>query len=704
MFERKQLKADPRLKPDDLEVDLSHLEECTSCRQRARSLTLQHEVAGRPVKITSGWQLLVDDYTIHSWRNILRFLNPPDKQQIVLEPNGDSHAAGQAPAAQTRFGCPCTVLRTSHGFRLYHAAGTIAGAKSRYAEWPGRYLTATSSNGKDWKHSQAVIIDGFTGPLTGSLSVALHFYGNQKKASKVLRRHPRFVAGYEGANSRVCLAHSRDGKFWITTPTGPKITFSQKHQYIMSRFQKFGRNPWAPRQNASNDAEKAVWTPAHLMKDLSSFVGRPKDQIKKRIRAKVCLQDVKACKRAGASFRSWWGRDANHPETKNESRKRNRRWSVAQCLEERFNNGSMSHACQEATDLNFSKQVGQIDCVDRTHSSLGRAADCNVQPIYDSKLQRQLVWYRRDFGTQGGWREIRGVQVVSVGAEHRQEALWQPQDSPPPSIERVGSYYFDRLGKLERFRRQIYSVTFTRYNEDLWLGLMTVIEWAKDNSEQEGDQLPAFERDTTSIFLVTSRDWVHIDDEWVYARRPLIPKGKLQRDWNSGMQLAASEITPDWTKTLSRVYFEARRLRHEDRFKKTGVIGMASWTFNTLVGLRVADPTVGAGIIVTKEFSLNYNQMKLLLNVDTTASHCGNGSVMVEILDADGDPGSQSASHRALPIADWQHTAAKVKWIENISNEISIKDSISIKPEDRMRIRFTILGTGRLYAFHLVGV
>ena len=40
--------------------------------------------------------------------------------------------------------------------------------------------------------------------------------------------------------------------------------------------------------------------------------------------------------------------------------------------------------------------------------------------------------------------------------------------------------YLDRLGKLERFRRQIYSSVLTPHASGLYLGLLTVLEWPKD--------------------------------------------------------------------------------------------------------------------------------------------------------------------------------------------------------------------------------
>eukprot|EP00966_Prymnesium_polylepis_P263916 6097124-Prymnesium_polylepis.1 len=286
----------------------------------------------------------------------------------------------------------------------------------------------------------------------------------------------------------------------------------------------------------------------------------------------------------GARWRSWYIKpDSNassgnaHGQLQSESKKE---WRVSSCIGELFQNGSMSRPCVDATGMSFNKQVATIDCIDGSHSTLGRAGDCNVQVIYETTSARQLVWYRRDFGTSGGWREIRGAQVASVEPRLRNHVKWRVGK---PFVTRVeNSYYLDRLGKLERFRRQIYSVTFTRRSANLWLGLMTVIEWAKDDSEATGPIEPAFRRDTTSIFLVTSRDGIHVDDEWVYARRPLVPKGALQRDWNSGFVLAASEIVPDRNDTLARVYFEARTLRHEDRFKEPGVIGAATWRHDAI--------------------------------------------------------------------------------------------------------------------------
>ena len=76
----------------------------------------------------------------------------------------------------------------------------------------------------------------------------------------------------------------------------------------------------------------------------------------------------------------------------------------------------------------------------------------------------------------------------------------------------------------------------------------------QDHSETRAAEAPAFERDTTNIYLVTSRDGVHIDDGWVYAHRPLLPKGRTQGEWDAGFVLPAAQFVTTAREHL--LYFE----------------------------------------------------------------------------------------------------------------------------------------------------
>jgi len=635
-------------------VSYDHLSSCTSCQQLRE---VEQAVHASSVNISTGWQPLLDDYAVHSWRNVVRFLNPPDSQRVVLQPQQTS---------ELRFGCPCSIIHAAGSFRLYHTAGTVAGNSSRYPDWPLDYVFSSSTDGVSrWSKPKRVQLDGWAAGVTGSFTASVErtpvAHGKNTSGTS-----PMFVAGYEGSNSKACLAHSLDGVRWSTIPTHERT------------------EEWLTAAQLKRIAQLPKLRPAHL---ISSFIDGLHDRearvnLKTGAYASPCAPDVKHCRKAGAVFGN--GQKLARGKT-----------SVWMCVQAMHHNRTLSAACANATGFGLYSKIMRRDCVDTTASGLGRAADCNIQPIFDASRRRQLVWYRRDFGTQGGWREIRGAQVVEMKRRLRDQSA-RPV-AVVPVARRLSSYYLDRLGKLERFRRQIYSLTFTRYSDSLWLGLMTVIEWGKDLAEGEGDALPSFERDTTSIYLVTSRDGVHVNDEWVYARRPLVLKGKAQRDWDSGFQLAANHIMADKAKAHWRVYFEARRHRHEERFREPGVIGMASWRLGTLVGVRVADATVGAGTLVTKHFSLRSERLGLQLNVDASGRRCGNGSVLVELLgEAEQGPvvlaSSINITKRAL--------AVSVPWRTGRPPALP-QVSVSVVPGARLRLRFTLTGSARLFAFRV---
>ena len=184
-------------------------------------------------------------------------------------------------------------------------------------------------------------------------------------------------------------------------------------------------------------------------------------------------------------------------------------------------------------------------------SRLFNVRDAFGKPIYDKEFEPlsrghslrakddiEVVWYRKDFGTPGGWREIRGVQAAEVNTPFD----LMTNASVRTKVRHVrAAWYLDELGKLERYRRQIYALTLTPFRR-LHLGLLTVLEWPKDDSEPEGAQRPAFQRDTTRTYLVTSRDGLSVDLQHVYAHQPILPTGALQGDWNAGFKLPAAQI------------------------------------------------------------------------------------------------------------------------------------------------------------------
>lgn len=329
----------------------------------------------------------------------------------------------------------------------------------------------------------------------------------------------------------------------------------------------------------------------------------------------------------------------------------------------------------------------------------GRAADTSVTPVYDPRRRREMLWYRKDFGTSFGWREIRGVQVSRLNTPMDALPKARPQTV---SNEVLATWYLDRLGKTERFRRQIYSLALSPYSltnkfgravdassansSTLWIGLATVVEWAKDDvTEAVGEDLPAFTRDTLNVYLVTSRDGVSVDDGWIYAHRPLLRKGALQRDWDAGLHVPAPQIVSN--SVGHRVYFESRRAHHEQRFTVDAVIGVAHWPRDRIVGLRQAHVAQPAEV-VTKV--LRIEGRALLLGVDVGL----NGSVTVEVLTPEETPLLTSLPVTA-PGGDSTHTAeggVEVRWAANEIADIAKR---------AVRLRFVLKGGARLYSFQV---
>jgi hypothetical protein len=71
------LKKDPRMKPADLVVEKSHLEVCTSCADNS-------EAFGSKIGAITEKQLLVDDYIVHASANLVRRIEPPCQNMVVI--------------------------------------------------------------------------------------------------------------------------------------------------------------------------------------------------------------------------------------------------------------------------------------------------------------------------------------------------------------------------------------------------------------------------------------------------------------------------------------------------------------------------------------------------------------------------------------------------------------------------------------------
>ena len=568
-FVNRQLSRDPRRQPDDIMVATDHMSACTSCEHDAGLQTALH---GSPIiDIGNRTQPMVDDWTIHSWQNVARFLNAPrDKQVIELNEHDDSRS-------DARYGCPCSAFETADGeVQLTYQSGpsTFGAPDDSWEEdHNGRYSWSRSRDGVGLWSTESGPISINDRETLGQFSIV---GGGGRPLSLPARRRGdasriAFVAGYEGWRGRACIAGSSDG-----------VDFDN----LDSESDR--------RQNGLND----------------------------------------------------------------------------DCLTAPGAHGS--------------------------NSILARAADTYIVPVVDERREKEYIWYRKDFGTAFGWREVRGMQVVELD---KRFAEIHGSGSITDIAQRHTEWYLDRLGKLERFRRHTYAVSLTPYSEDLWLGLMTVIEWAKDLDEPHGADLPAFERDTLNVYLITSRDGVHIDHEWVYAHRPLLPKdGLTQSAFDSGFLFPAASLLS--RPHEHRIYFEARPgIHHEQRYNGNSArMGTASWARDRIAGLRAAH--LGApGVVTTKTFRLDGASVRV--QVDTRA--CGS-SVVVEVCTESGASLPGRAATDAVPISG-EDGAVEARWGTSGGSVGSLlgQGSNAVAAHTMVRLRFHLSGDAKLYAFQIVG-
>lgn len=297
-----------------------------------------------------------------------------------------------------------------------------------------------------------------------------------------------------------------------------------------------------------------------------------------------------------------------------------------------------------------------------------RAADSYNQVFWDPVGKTYRLFTRTDFGDPGGPTEVRGTRDMTNPDLKADPTTWKT----------VREWKFDRDGKDEPKRRQIYAVTGWVY-EGVTFALLSVYEHPGDTSEgKTTETTKRHERDVMNFYIATSRARSAWDLGWVYAGRPLVPRGP-DGAFDKDLILPASTIVTHADKHW--LYYAGGNERHgtEDvRFDRTHAIGLATLRLDGFVALAAGDKP---GVVLTKPFKLDGD--KLAVNVDA-----GKGEVGVEVLDGSGKPVSGlTASGRAIDDLRWNPA-----WKDNAE--------LGRSKGQVVQLRFT-LRHARLYAFQV---
>ncbi len=331
-----------------------------------------------------------------------------------------------------------------------------------------------------------------------------------------------------------------------------------------------------------------------------------------------------------------------------------------------------------------------------------------------------LLINRRNYGTKRAWREIRGVRLSA------NRHLWHNFTG----FGVVSEWYLDRLGKDERYQRQVYSLSVAPLHAEppagisgvraegaqIYMGLLTLIEWAKIGSLAKKRAAPPFTRDVLSVYLITSRDGVHFDLSSVYAQNPLIPRGACAVDkprrqpWPAAgsaaaraawaeracefdhgyMQPASSMVSaPDGRHML---YYEGRPVQHEDRWQTKATIGVATWARHRIAALA-RRPTLPAGecaSLTTRAFALpaemSGNGTALTLNADASAA---GAAISVGVLLAD----------EKKELAGFEGYRGQVRAADGPDLPVRWMRSLGALRGERVRLRMALCGGARLYSY-----
>ena len=272
-------------------------------------------------------------------------------------------------------------------------------------------------------------------------------------------------------------------------------------------------------------------------------------------------------------------------------------------------------------------------------------------------------------------------------------------------FDELASWYFDRLGKAERFQRHIYSLSVATdlfANTGLHIGIANVLEWPKVPNPTKR---PPWRRDVTSVYMMPTRDGGKTFDlDWVYAGCPLISRGSCDAHggncaYDHGYIQPASEfVTVNDTHWL---FYEARSQRHEHRWKKPATIAAATWPLHRFGSLRPGTPdTIGAftqkgmnvsevkcGVVVSKRFRLGESSLYL----NAVVGHRSKIVVAILQADVDGVAFVGFGEDDAVPVGpNIDSLSVRVEW--KYTSLISLVGA-------RVQIFFRLCGDAHLFAF-----
>jgi len=248
-----------------------------------------------------------------------------------------------------------------------------------------------------------------------------------------------------------------------------------------------------------------------------------------------------------------------------------------------------------------------------------RAADTHNQLLWDPIAKGYRLLTRTDLGGGGGVSESRSTRIMI----HTQgNNLKEHPTAWKTVIDRIAVDDPEReKNRWGKPRLQFNGMTMWIY-EGVYFGLMDVYTMGKSEFFDGFDYETRHDDDYMNFYIGTSRDGANFDKSWIYARKPLVPRGKAGSFDKDGIKPPAQIVT---YKDEHWIFYGGMDERHYSRGRHLR-IGLAKLRLDGFICLAAKSKT---GTVVTKPFKLEGD--KLAVNVDAK-----DGWVRVELLDETG--------------------------------------------------------------------
>jgi hypothetical protein len=250
-----------------------------------------------------------------------------------------------------------------------------------------------------------------------------------------------------------------------------------------------------------------------------------------------------------------------------------------------------------------------------------RAADTHNQILWDPIKQNYRLLTRTDLDGSGGadeWRSAR-IMVHDGGNDlMNSPTAWKTisdkiaVDDPSKEMNEHGNP-----------RLQFNGMTNWIY-EGVYFGLMDVYTMDRSGFFEGFDYETRHDHDFMDFYIGTSRDGNTYDKSWIYARKPIVPRGEPGSFDKDGVKPPSQIVTYNvehW------IYYGGMDERHYSIGRHLN-IGLAKLRLDGFICLEAKDQW---GYVTTKPFKLEGDTLEV--NIDASE-----GEFLVEVLDTNDQP------------------------------------------------------------------